>query len=35
VLSWIVELCFGVPGAYGTWYYPERGVVWIFLGFPT
>jgi len=35
VLSWLLALSFGVPGAYGAWYFADRGVVWTFLGFPT
>lgn len=35
VVSWSLGLGFGVPGAYGAWYFAERGEVWTFLGFPT
>ena len=35
VLSWLLALGFGVPGAYGAWYFADRGGVWHFLGFPT
>ena len=33
--SWILGLGFGLPCAYGIWYYADRGIVWQFLGFPT
>jgi hypothetical protein len=35
VLSWIVGLGFGLPAAYGAWFFAERGYVWTFMGFPT
>jgi hypothetical protein len=35
VLSWGLGLGFGIPGAYGAWYFADRGEVWTFLGFPT
>jgi hypothetical protein len=35
VLSWILGLGFGGPGAYGTWYLADRGNVRTFLGSPT
>jgi hypothetical protein len=35
VVSWSLGLGFGVPGAYGAWYFADRGEVWTFLGFPT
>jgi hypothetical protein len=35
VLAWLCGLGFGLPGAYGAWYYTEHGRVWTFLGFPT
>ena len=35
VLSWSLGLGFGIPGAYGAWYFADRGEVWTFLGFPT
>jgi hypothetical protein len=35
VLSWSLGLGFGVPGAYGTWFFADNGAVWTFLGFPT
>ena len=35
VLSWSLGLGFGMPGAYGAWYFADRGEVWTFLGFPT
>jgi hypothetical protein len=35
VLSWSLGLGFGVPGAYGTWFFADHGDVWTFLGFPT
>ena len=35
VCSLVLGLGFGLPGAYGTWYYARQGEVWTFLGFPT
>lgn len=35
VCSLVLGLGFGLPGAYGTWYYARHGEVWTFLGFPT
>lgn len=35
VCSIVVGLGFGLPGAYGAWYYARHGEVWTFLGFPT
>ena len=35
VLSIILGLGFGLPCAYGIWYFSTTGVVWTFLGFPT
>jgi hypothetical protein len=35
VLSLSLGLGFGIPGAYGTWYFADRGEVWTFIGFPT
>jgi hypothetical protein len=35
VVSWSLGLGFGMPGAYGAWYFADRGEVWSFLGFPT
>jgi hypothetical protein len=35
VCSWILAVGFGLPCAYGTWYFADRGEVWQFLGFPT
>jgi hypothetical protein len=35
VVSWSLGLGFGVPGAYGTWFFADHGDVWTFLGFPT
>lgn len=35
VCSLVLGLGFGLPGAYGAWYYARRGEVWTFLGFPT
>ena len=35
VCSLVLGLGFGLPGAYGAWYYARHGEVWIFLGFPT
>lgn len=35
VLSYILGLGFGIPGAYGTWYFAKQGEIWTFLGFPT
>ena len=35
VLSWVLGLGFGLPGAYAIWYFADRGEVWTFLGFPT
>jgi hypothetical protein len=31
----VLGLGFGLPGAYGAWYYSRHGEVWTFLGFPT
>lgn len=31
----MLGLGFGLPGAYGAWYYARHGEVWTFLGFPT
>ena len=35
VCSLVLGLGFGLPGAYGTWFYARQGEVWTFLGFPT
>ncbi|MFC4782881.1 hypothetical protein ACT8ZV_00270 [Nocardioides sp. MAHUQ-72] len=35
VCSLVLGLGFGLPGAYGAWYYARYGEVWTFLGFPT
>lgn len=35
VCSLVLGFGFGLPGAYGAWYYARRGQVWTFLGFPT
>ncbi len=35
VCSLLLGLGFGLPGAYGAWYYARFGEVWTFLGFPT
>jgi hypothetical protein len=35
VCSVVLGLGFGLPGAYGAWYYAQHGEVWTFLGFPT
>ena len=35
VCSLVLGLGFGLPGAYGTWYYARNDEVWTFLGFPT
>ncbi len=35
VCSLVLGLGFGLPGAYGAWYYERHGEVWTFLGFPT
>jgi hypothetical protein len=35
VLSWVLGVGFGLPCAYGIWYFAARGGVWTFLGFPT
>jgi len=35
VLSILVGLGFGLPCAYGIWYFSTRGEIWTFLGFPT
>lgn len=32
--SLVLGLVFGLPGAYGAWYYARHGEVWTFLGFP-
>jgi hypothetical protein len=33
--SLVLGLGFGLPGAYGAWFFARRGEVWTFLGFPT
>ena len=33
--SWVLSLGFGLPCAYGIWYFAKHGRVWTFLGFPT
>ena len=33
--SVLLGLGFGLPGAYGAWYYACHGEVWTFVGFPT
>ena len=35
VCSLVLGLGFGLPGAYGAWFYARHGEVWTFLGFPT
>jgi hypothetical protein len=35
VLSLILGLGFGIPAAYGAWYFAQHDAVWQFLGFPT
>lgn len=35
VCTLVLGLGFGLPGAYGAWYYARHGEVWTFLGFPT
>ena len=35
VCSFLLGFGFGIPGAYGAWYYARQGEVWTFLGFPT
>jgi len=35
VCSLLLGIGFGLPGAYGAWYYAQHGQVWTFLGFPT
>lgn len=35
VCSLVLGLGFGLPGAFGTWYYARHREVWTFLGFPT
>jgi hypothetical protein len=35
VLSILVGFGFGLPCAYGIWYFSRAGEVWTFLGFPT
>ncbi len=35
VCSLVLGLGFGLPGAYGAWFYARRSQVWRFLGFPT
>ena len=35
VISIFLGLCFGLPCAYGIWYFSRTGEVWTFLGFPT
>ena len=34
VCSLVLGLGFGLPAAYGAWYYARQGEVWTFLGFP-
>ena len=34
VCSLVLGLGFGLPGAYGAWYFARHGEVWTFLGFP-
>lgn len=33
--SWVLGLGFGLPCAYGIWYFAQQGEVWTFLGLPT
>jgi hypothetical protein len=33
--SLLLGLGFGLPGAYGAWYFGRNGEAWTFLGFPT
>ena len=33
--SFVLGLGFGLPGAYGAWYFARHGEAWMFLGFPT
>jgi hypothetical protein len=35
ICSLVLGLGFGLPAAYGAWYYAQYGEVWTFLGFPT
>lgn len=35
VCSVVLGLGFGLPGAYGAWFFARHGEVWTFLGFPT
>lgn len=35
LLSWFLALGFGLPGAYGAWYFAAHGDTWTLLGFPT
>jgi hypothetical protein len=35
VCSLLLGLGFGLPGAYGAWFYAQQSEVWTFLGFPT
>lgn len=35
VCSLVLGLGFGLPGAYGAWYYAQHSQAWTFLGFPT
>ena len=35
VCSLLLGLGFGLPGAYGAWFYARQSEVWTFLGFPT
>jgi hypothetical protein len=35
VCSLVLGVGFGLPGAYGAWFYARHGEVWTFLGFPT
>jgi hypothetical protein len=35
LMAWLAGLGFGVPAAYGAFYYAEHGFLWTFMGFPT
>ena len=35
VCSLVLGLGFGLPGAYGAWFYSRQGEAWTLLGFPT
>ena len=34
-LNWILGVVFGLPCAYGAWYFAKRGEIWTSFGYPT